>query len=160
VDAVLTEIARVLRSPEPATGQRGGRLIFCVPSEHFAELLFFSQFFRKFQLEGLARAYEGYFNRISRHHHCDGPEVWERRLTRAGLQLSRSFYYFSDRALHALDLGHYFGGPSLVTKKLFGRWILAPTRWNLALTERWLRPLYEEPLPKVGAYLFLVATKA
>jgi SAM-dependent methyltransferase len=159
VDAVLTETARVLRSPEPATGQAGGRLIFCVPSEHFTELLFFSQLFRKLQLEGLARAYEGYFDRISRHHHCDGPKVWERRLAQAGLRLSRSFYYFSNRALHALDLGHYFGVPSLVTKKLFGRWILAPSRWNLALTERWLRPLYEEPLPEAGAYLFLVATK-
>ena len=36
---------------------------------------------------------------------------------------------------HALDLGHYFGMPSLVAKKLFGRWILAPNRWNLAKVE-------------------------
>ncbi len=54
-------------------------------------------------------------------------------------------------------MGHYFGAPSLVAKKLSGRWILAPTRWNLALTERWLRPLYEESLPATGAYLFFVA---
>lgn len=54
-------------------------------------------------------------------------------------------------------MGHYFGAPSLVAKKLSGRWILAPTRWNLALTERWLRPLYEESLPETGAYLFFVA---
>ena len=108
-------------------------------------------------LESLAAAYERYFNRISRHHHCDGPEVWQQRLEAAGLRLESSFPYFSARATHALDLGHYLGMPSLVAKKLLGRWILAPNRWNLALTERWLRPLYEEPLPETGAYVFFVA---
>ena len=151
VDPVLAEISRVL--------QDQGRFIFCVPGDHFAELLLFTQFFRKLGLEGAAGAYERYFNHISRHHHCDGPEVWQARLASVGLTCTDSFYYFSERALHALDIGHYLGAPSLVSKKLFGRWILVPARWNLALTERWLRPLYEEPLPQVGAYLFVVAHK-
>ncbi|HSR31615.1 MAG TPA: class I SAM-dependent methyltransferase [Anaerolineae bacterium] len=151
VDPVLGEIARILRT--------AGRFIFCVPGDRFTELLFFPRLFRRLRLEGLARAYEGYFNRISRHHHCDTPEAWGDRLARAGLRLNDSFYYFSERANHALDLGHYFGAPSLVAKRLSGRWILAPTRWNLFLAERWLRPLYEEPLPEVGAYLFFVAEK-
>jgi SAM-dependent methyltransferase len=151
VEPVLSEVGRVL--------QPGGRFIFCVPGDRFSELLLLTQLFRRLRLEGLAASYERYFNRISRHHHCDGPGVWEDRLSRAGLQLDDSFYYFSQRANHALDLGHYLGAPSLVAKKLFGRWILVPHRWNLALTERWLRPLYEEPLPESGAYLFLVATR-
>ena len=149
VDDVLAEIARVL--------QPGGRFIFCVPGDHFTELLLFTQLFRRLRLESLAAAYERYFDRIARHHHCDGPEVWQERLETAGLQLESSFAYFSARATHALDLGHYLGAPSLVAKKLFGRWILAPSHWNLALTERWLRPLYEEPLPETGAYLFFIA---
>jgi hypothetical protein len=131
-----------------------------VPGDRFTELLFFVRLFRSLRLEGLARAYEGYFNRISRHHHCDGPDVWQTRLAEARLELADSFPYFSERALHALDIGHYFGVPSLLAKKLLGRWILVPSRWNLALTERWLRPLYEEPLPRVGGYLFGVAYKA
>ena len=152
LDPVLGEISRVLRP--------GGRFIFCVPSEHFGEYLLFTQISRKLRLEGFARAYERYFNWISRHQHCDGPQEWEDRLREAGLQLLDYTYYFSERALHTLDVGHYFGLPSLIAKKLSGRWILVPTRWNLALTERWLRPLYEEPLPQVGAYLFFVAEKA
>jgi SAM-dependent methyltransferase len=151
LEPVLAEIARIL--------QPGGRLIFCVPGDRFAELLFFTRLFRRLRLEGPARAYERYFTRIARHHHCDGPAVWQARLARAGLDLTVSFSYFSEQANHALDLGHYFGAPSLIAKKLLGRWILAPARWNLALTERWLRPLYEEPLPKVGACLFFVAEK-
>jgi SAM-dependent methyltransferase len=160
VEPVLAEISRVLRSPDLASGQPGGRFIFCVPGQHFTRLLLFADLFRGLKLEGAAGAYERYFNRISRHHHCDGAEVWQERLAVTGLEVTNSFYYFSRRATHALDLGHYLGGPSLVAKKLFGRWILAPTHWNLALTERWLRPLYEEPLPEEGAYLFVVAEKA
>lgn len=152
VDTVLGEIARVL--------QPGGRFIFCVPSEQFAQFLFFTQLFRRLRLERLAQGYERTFNRISRHHHCDPPAVWQERLATTGLQLEHVFYYFSERAHHALDLGHYFGAPSLIAKKLWGRWILLPRHWNLALTERWLRPLYEEPLPQAGAYLFFVAKKA
>lgn len=153
VDAVLVEISRVL--------QARGRFIFCVPGDHFTELLFFTQLLRKLRLESLARAYERFFNRISRHHHCDGPDVWQTRLAEADLQLVNSFYYFPARALHALDLGHYLGAPSLIAKKLLGRWILSPTCWNLALTERWLRPLYGEPLPgeNAGAYIFFIARK-
>jgi len=148
---VLLEIARVL--------QPGGQFVFCVPSEQFARLLFFPQLFRRLHLEGLARDYERTFNRISRHHHCDPPAVWQDRLAAAGLHLVHGFYYFSEKAHHALDVGHYFGAPSLISKKLWGRWILAPQHWNLALTEHWLRPLYEEPLPELGAYLFFVAEK-
>lgn len=151
IDPVLVEIARVL--------QPGGQFVFCVPSEQFARLLFFTQLFRRLHLEGLARGYERIFNRISRHHHCDPPAIWRDRLATAGLHLEHAFYYFSERAHHALDVGHYLGAPSLIAKKLWGRWILVPQHWNLALAERWLRPLYEEPLPEVGAYLFFVAQK-
>jgi SAM-dependent methyltransferase len=160
VEPVLAEISRVLRSPDAARGRPGGRFIFCVPGHHFNHLLFFTDLLQALKLEGAAQAYERYFNRISRHHHCDGADVWADRLAAAGLTATDSFYYFSRQATHALDLGHYLGAPSLIAKKLFGRWILAPTRWNLALTERWLRPLYEEPLPEVGAYLFVVARRA
>jgi hypothetical protein len=78
-----------------------------------------------------------------------------------GLYIVDDFYYFSQRAHHALDLGHYAGLPNLVTKKISGRWVLFPTRRNpvLALAERVLRPRYEEPLSYPGAYLFVVAEK-
>jgi SAM-dependent methyltransferase len=151
VDPVLAEVGRVLR--------RGERFIFCVPGDAFSDLLFFTRLLRRLRLEGLARTYAHIFQRISRHYHCDGPGPWQVRLAAAGLQIADSFPYFSERAHHALDLGHYFGVPSLLAKKLFGRWILVPARWNLALTERCLRPLYEEPLPQIGAYLFVVAEK-
>jgi hypothetical protein len=58
-----------------------------------------------------------------------------------------------------MEWGHYFGAPCLLTKKLFGRWIIAPTRWNLWLTERLVRPYANnDPLPK-GTYTFYVTRK-
>ncbi|MGD8398364.1 MAG: class I SAM-dependent methyltransferase [Anaerolineae bacterium] len=155
VEPVLAEISRVLRP-----GRSGGRFVFCVPGDSFAELLLFPTLLRRLRLHTLARRYQRYFNRISRHYHCDGLTVWRERLAAAGLELERAFPYFSQHAHYALDVGHYLGTPSLVAKKLFGRWVLVPSRWNLALTERVLRPLYEEPLPDRGAYLFFVTRKA
>lgn len=159
VETVLGEISRVLRGPAEDGSVRSGRFVFCVPSEHFTELLFFSQVFKRWGLAGLARSYERYFNRISRHHHCDSPEVWERRLRETGLALKDSFYYFSEAAHHALDVGHYLGVPNLLWKKSTGRWVLSPNGRMVTILERRLRPLYEEPLPEIGAYLFFVAEK-
>ena len=56
-------------------------------------------------------------------------------------------------------MGAYFGLPAAVAHTLTGRWVLAPNRANLVLTERLLRPYYEEPLPSQGAYLFFIARK-
>lgn len=148
---VLAETARVL---EP-----GGWFYFCVPGPNFLPFLSIGRALDRVGLRSLGDAYRRLFNRISRHYHCDGPQVWEQRLEEAGLELVRSWPYFSRQALVALEWGHYFGLPSLVTKKLTGRWILWPSRVNLWLTERLVRPLYEEPLPGEGAYLFFVAHK-
>ncbi|MFL7810398.1 MAG: class I SAM-dependent methyltransferase, partial [Anaerolineae bacterium] len=72
VEPVLGEVSRVLRP--------GGRFIFCVPGDDFPNLLFFPTLFRRLGLDGMAARYERYFNRISRHHHCDGRFVWRERL--------------------------------------------------------------------------------
>ena len=160
VDTVLAEIARVLRDPEP--GGRGGRLLFSVPSEHFVDFLLFPTILHHFHMETPARLYGRFFNRRAKHYHCDGPAIWRARLTAAGFQIRIATYYFSERANHLLDQGHYWGLPNLLAKRLLGRWVLFPSRRNplLALTERRLRPLYEEELPEVGAYLFVLAEKA
>jgi SAM-dependent methyltransferase len=151
LDPVLADLARVLRPGAP--------FIFCVPSENFLSFLSISGFLRRIGLAGPARAYEAFFNRISRHHHCDDPETWRARLARAGFALERHWYYFSPAALRALEWGHYFGLPAAVAHALTGRWVLAPGRANLALTEGLLRRYYQEPLPAKGAYLFFIARR-
>lgn len=146
LDAVLAECRRVLKP--------GGYLLFCSPSERFTDWLVGGYI--------LGNRYRRWFNRIARHHHCDSPAQWAARLARAGLSLERWWYYFSPRALRALELGHYLGVPNLIAKWVFGRWVLFPSRRNpfLRLLHALLKPLYDEPLPSVGAYLFGVAKRA
>jgi SAM-dependent methyltransferase len=145
LEPVMAEAFRVLRP--------GGYLLFCSPSEHFTHWLLGANV--------LGDRYRRWFNRISRHHHCDGPDVWRARLEGAGFQVEAIWHYFSPRALQTLELGHYFGLPNLISKKLFGRWVLFPSRRNplLRLLDAALRPIYDEPLPEAGAYLFGVARK-
>ncbi len=152
LDSVLIELARVL--------QPGAPFVFCVPNHNFLPQLSIARFFDRLGWRGFARSYRRFFNRISRHHHCDDPDVWTRRLEQAGFKVERWWHYFSPRAFKVLEWGHYFGLPSLVTRKLFGRWILVPERWNLAPTYHFLKPYYDEPpSTKEGVYSFYIARR-
>jgi SAM-dependent methyltransferase len=152
IDDVLRETARLLKPGAP--------FVFCVPSQNFLPSLSIARFFDRVGLKPLARAYRAFFNRISRHYHCDDPETWSLRLEAAGFKLEQYWHYFSPSALAALEWGHYLGLPSLVTHFLFRRWILVPTRWNLLPTLGALRPYYNEPVPQQqGAYTFYIARR-
>ena len=152
IDEVLVETARLLKPGAP--------FIFCVPNHNFLPSLSIARFFDRIGLKPAARLYRLFFNRISRHHHCDDPEVWSARLEAAGFRIEKYWHYFSPSALAALEWGHYLGLPSLVSRVLFGRWILVPARWNLSLTMLLLRPYYNEPIPEErGAYTFYIARR-
>ncbi len=152
VEAVLEEVARVL--------QPGAPFVFCVPNPRFNARLSLAIFLERARLRSLAGLYRAFFTHISRHCHLDEPAVWQARLQRAGFTLERWWDYFSPRALAVLEWGHYAGLPSLVARKLFGRWILVPTRWNLALTERLVRPYAEAKACEDGVYTFYVARRS
>ncbi len=145
LEPVMAECARVL---EP-----GGYLLFCTPSEHFTDWLLGARV--------LGDGYRRFFNRVSRHYHCKSPQEWQALLANYGFAVERWWYYFSPRALRALELGHYLGAPNLLTRWLTGQWVCFPSRRNpyLRLLERLLRPIYEAPLPAVGAYVFVVARR-
>jgi SAM-dependent methyltransferase len=152
LDPVLKEMARVLKPGAP--------FVFCVPNHQFLANLSVSNFFDRIGLRFLGNAYRAFFNRISRHQHCDSPEVWEARLEKAGFRIEKWWHYFSPQALHTLEWGHYFGLPALICHFLFRRWILVPTRWNLALAMAIVRPFYEEEIvQKQGAYTFYITRK-
>jgi SAM-dependent methyltransferase len=152
LDDVLVETARVLKPGAP--------FVFCVPNQNFLPNLSVARFFDAIHLEPLAALYRAFFNKISRHHHCDDPQTWKKRLAAAGFRVEKHWHYFSPAALAALEWGHYFGLPSLLAKKVFGRWNLAQTRWNLGLIMAFLRKYYDEPVPQEnGAYTFYIARR-
>jgi SAM-dependent methyltransferase len=152
LDAVLQETNRVLKP--------GALFVFCVPNDRFLPNLSIAQGMERMRLYGAAKSYRAFFNRISRHQHCDSPEVWQERLNRAGFAIERWWHYFSPAALHTLEWGHYLGLPSLISHALTRRWILIPQRWNLALTHRLVRQYYEEhPYRQDGTYSFYITRK-
>ena len=151
IDPVLREVSRVLAP--------GGWFHFCVPGPNFRVFLSVARFLDSVRLGRLAEQYRRLFDRISRHRYYLTPEAWGERLTSVGLTLDRWWSYFTPGALAALEWGHPLGLPSVVAKKLTGRWLIVPARWNLWFTELLLRRFYEEPLPIAGAYLFFSARK-
>lgn len=151
VEDVLAEAARVLKSE--------AFFIFCCPNPGYYSELAVPAMLRKMGMKHLGEAYVDWFGRMSHTLHADTPETWQARLERAGFILERWWHYFSPAALRVLEWGHYLGIPCLLPKKLCGRWLLAPTRWNLWLTERLVRPYDgDQPLSN-GTYTFFVARK-
>ena len=151
IDQVLADTARVLAPGAP--------FLFCVPNPAYLTELSIAGILKKLSLGGFSHAYTEWFRRISRVEHADSLEVWQDRLERAGFELERWWRYLPPVAWHQVEWGHYFGLPSLITKKLTGRWVIAPTRWNLALTERLIRPYARSIEAENGTFTFYVAKK-
>jgi SAM-dependent methyltransferase len=152
VEAVLKETARVLKPGAP--------FVFCVPNHQFLETLSIGRGLNRVGLRPLGDAYRAFFNRISRHEHSDSPEVWQKRLEQAGFTLERWWHYFPPAAQAVLEWGHYFGVPSVAAKKLTGRWIISPSRWNLYFTDHLTRLHYDaNPRSDQGVYTFFIAKR-
>ena len=149
---VLYEIHRVL--------QDDGQFVVTMPSQYFTNDLGGAMFLEKLHLKSLADGYRRIFNRIARHAHADAPEKWADRFADAGFSVSRWQYYFSTEALHALELGHFQGIPSAIIHALTGHWILAPWKSSLGITERWVRPFYEEEPPETGTMVLFILRKS
>jgi SAM-dependent methyltransferase len=149
--AVLAETARILKPGAP--------FVFCVPNERYLTELGIPKILQGLHLSRAGAGYTEWFRQMSRVHHADPPETWERRLNKAGFKLEKWWHYFSPEAMRVLEWGHYFGLPALVSKKLFGRWILVPSRWNLAFTLRFVRP-HAQPVPHPqGTFTFFIARR-
>ena len=151
LDEVLRELGRVLRPGAP--------FAITVPNPGYRGELSLPKWLSKFGLRTLGNAYEDWFMRMSRTKNLFDEAGWERRLEKAGFVVERTQRYFSPAALRMLEWGHYFGGPCLLPRVLTGRWILAPTRWNLWLTERFVRRYYVESFSDDGTYTFLLARR-
>lgn len=143
VQEVLKETARVLRPGAP--------FYFCVPNTRYLSELSLSRVF--------GRGYTEWFRKMSRVEHAVEPGTWQGWLEEAGFTLERWWHYFSPAAMRVLEWGHYFGAPTLLPRALFRRWIIAPARWNLFLTERALRKYVEHPEHPQGTFTFYMARR-
>ena len=62
-------------------------------------------------------------------------------------------------ALKLFDFSHYYGAPSLLTRRATGRWLLYPPLTPNLLWEPLLRRIYTAPPEEDGPYYFFVCRK-
>ncbi len=154
VNAVILEANRVMGL--------GSKLIICVPNDYFTKNLSIAKFFDSIYLKHPANWYRKLFNKISRHYHPDSLDMWLERLQGAGFKINDFWNYFTQESLAILEWGHYFGFPTLINKKLFGRWILFQNNKNPILRRiyKWLENHIEKDQKAIdGAYSFIISTK-
>ncbi|MFW5714560.1 MAG: class I SAM-dependent methyltransferase [Brevefilum sp.] len=151
LDPVLAEVHRIIKP--------GGKFVFCVPNHRFPKKLWGRKVLKRLGLSGLGEQYSRLFNWVSRHAHTDSQAVWKKRLESLGFELSDSWSYFPPKALHILEWGHPLGLPALISKKIFGRWILVQKKWNLAIPWAMTRPYLGEPRAEDGVCTFFVARR-
>ncbi|MDO9546401.1 MAG: class I SAM-dependent methyltransferase [Pelolinea sp.] len=152
LEPVLNEVNRVLKEK--------GLFIITVPNDNFTQNLSIGRMFNSLRLNRLAIIYQRFFNKISRHQHPDPISEWEKRLRLAGFNILKSWNYFPKESLKILEWGHLFGIPAWFSKKLFGKWVLVPTQWNLWIITSWLEKIYiKDQDSKDGAYTFFILEK-
>ena len=151
VHGVLAEVSRVLKP--------GAIFLFCVPNPAYLSELSIPAWLHRAGLHALGESYRSWFRRMSRVEHAEPADVWQAWLEAAGFCLDKWWNYFSPRSMRVLEWGHYFGAPTLIPHALTGRWILAPSRWNLALTELLVRPYAQAVEDPQGTFTFYVARK-
>ncbi|MGH2625709.1 MAG: class I SAM-dependent methyltransferase [Anaerolineales bacterium] len=151
VPIVLAEVGRVLQSGAPWA--------FTVPNPAYLSELSLGRGRLARTMPGWAEAYRGWFRRMSRVVHLADETMWGEWLKAAGFELVQTFRYFSPTALRVLEWGHYLGLPSLLARRATGRWILAPARWSLWLTETLLRRYDDASARPDGTFTFYLARK-
>lgn len=150
LDETLREVTRVLRP--------GGLFVASVVGNRFPQDLLGTTLLNALGLDG--SAYGRWFNKISYHFNTLSAAEWGQRFAAAGLEVVTCRPYFSAAALRLFDLSHYYGAPSLLTRKLTGRWLLCPPLTPNLLWEPILRRIYEAPPGEDGPYYFFVCRKS
>jgi SAM-dependent methyltransferase len=149
---VIKEMARVTRT--------GGVCVITVPSEHFPEYLLGTTVLNGLRVRKAGDAYGRFMNRVSRHVHVQPPAAWVRWIEDAGFKVERSRYYFSHRDTMLLDVSHYVSIPSILTRALFGRWVLWPGKARFLPYKQALSPFSTPGDDKTkGAYVFFQCRK-
>jgi SAM-dependent methyltransferase len=111
----------------------GAEFINIVPTPRWTRLLAIPELLRTHGLIGLADAYGRGLDTLFHHIHLYDAAEWTRRLVQAGFAVRSIETLTSRRSSWVFDALMYPSGLAWVTKKLTGRWVLAPAFRNLSV---------------------------
>jgi SAM-dependent methyltransferase len=154
VESALGEAGRVL---EP-----GGLLLATSPSEYYNRYMLpvqIGRLLRMKEIKALGDRYLKWFNRRARHFHVDPPDVWMRRFNAAGLEVVHWRYLIPFSSHIVFELSHYFSVPSVLVKRLFGRWVLWPGKARFRPLLRVVNSVARSGPSDHGAGLFFVCKR-
>ena len=84
----------------------------------------------------LGKNYAKWMNKRQEHESLLSKKQWESLFKKAGFTIEKEIGYINEKTAKWLDLFHYLSLPSLVTYKLFKKWILFP--WVNEKMVRWV----------------------
>lgn len=143
-EEVLRETARVLK--------KGGVFYFTTPTDKWSLYLLGPLIFGKW--------YARFFTKKSKHYHMYSAENWHKKLADLGLEIFYLTHYLdSKKIMWLFEISHYLSVSSLITKKLFNRWVLFPEKTALYKPIIEYLEIHTKRNAKIGPYIFIAARK-
>lgn len=139
----IKEIYRVLK---PA-----GYFLTTVMTNNWEKFLLGKKIFGKKYLEFLRKKQEHY-NLLSQ-------KQWENLFKKQGFKIITSLPYLSKTQSRFLEFFHYLSFPSLISYKLFKKWVIFPFWYKMFLFDKIIEKITKEKNIKNGAGLFLILKK-
>jgi len=108
----------------------------------------------------LGQSYATWLRRRQDHKHLLLAGEWRARFEQAGLHPRAVIGYMDKRASRWLELAHYLSAPALVSRRLFGKWVLFPFLFDLVPLHLLCASLVRDDIPAAdAAALFFVLEK-
>lgn len=115
LSGVLKEINRVIK--------KEGRLYTSVMTNKWEDHLLGGKIFGK--------KYLLWMRKIQKHYNLLSEKEWEKIFKKAGFSVAEKRGYIDDRTAKIIEILHYLSIDSLISYKLFGKWVLFPNRFVL-----------------------------
>jgi SAM-dependent methyltransferase len=126
--SVLKEASRLL-APD-------GRFYITIPSDRLEHATAPARVLKGVRLARLSERYGKFYNRFWRHHHAYDDAGWRSLFAQAGLEVVEHVAYVPRNLSTFYDLLTVIAAPSLLAKKLAGRWIVWPA-WRRVVARPW-----------------------
>lgn len=134
----IKEIKRVLKP--------GGYFLTSVMANKWEDYLFGSRILGKKYLQ-IMRKKQEHFNLLSKNQ-------WKNLFHSVGFKTIEIDDYMNKQQSEIMDISHYLSLPSLISHKLFGKWVLFPKWYKLLFIDKYIKQFMVYNKTKDGAALF------